>query len=330
MENKNYKWIYTYDYAPDQVWEPWRTSEDTAKWIMDEVSGVSKRVNKHISNSTLSFVLLTDNHYTVNGTWQDTREAISRLNEKTSLNGVIHLGDFTDGMVSRGLTEKYVRGIFADFERIGLNCFATLGNHDCNYFRSNPERLTIDEQCKLYLQGNESRYYIDYEQEKLRLIFIDSYDVNEQLRYGFSKECIDWLDQTLINMPSGYSSVIFSHLTPLVKLQVWAKEIRNSDAIMAVLDKHSEKIMAYINGHNHCDHLFNDGLFPIVAVNCAKCEYFLEHKPEGAVVPHRKLGDVSQESFDIMTIDTENHKIHFTRFGAGNDRVVSYGKAEWL
>ena len=38
----------------------------------------------------------------------------------------------------------------------------------------------------MYLQGNEPRYCIDYEQEKLRLIFIDSYDVNESLRYGFS------------------------------------------------------------------------------------------------------------------------------------------------
>jgi len=326
----NYKWIYTYDYAPDQLWEPWRTTGVAPAWIYEESQNVSGRVNAKVSSDTLSFLLLTDNHYVINGTWPDTREAMSRLNERIRLSGVIHLGDFTDGMVSRELTNQYVYHILEDFKGLGLNCCATLGNHDCNYFKNNPERLTIQEQCVLYLQGNEPRYYIDYKQQKLRLIFIDSYDVNEPLRYGFSSECVDWIDKTLTNMPSNYSTIVFSHLTPLVELQAWAKEIRNSDAIMEVLNKHSEKIMAYINGHNHCDHLHNDGQFPIISINCAKCEYFLEHKPEGAVVPHRRLGDVSQESFDIMTIDTENREIHFTRFGAGKDRVVRNGKAEWV
>ena len=326
----NHKWIYTYDYAPEQIWEPWRTMEVPPAWINFEAQNVSERANAYISNKTLSFVLITDSHYVINGTWPDTRKALSKLNKKISLDGIIHLGDFTDGMVSRNLTAKYVRDVFADFEKIGLNCYATLGNHDCNYFRNNPERLNLNEQRKMYLQGNEPRYYIDYEQKKLRLIFIDSYDVNESLRYGFSNECLDWLNQVLTNVPSHYSTVIFSHLTPLVKLQAWTKEIRNSDAIMEVLNKHSEKIIAYINGHNHCDHLYNDGGFPIISINCAKCEYFTEHKPAGAVVPERMLGDVSQESFDIMTIDTEKREIHFTRFGAGSDRIVSNGKAGWL
>ena len=69
--------------------------------------------------------------------------------------------------------------------------------------------------------------------------------------------------------------------------------------------------------------------FPIISINCAKCEYFLEHKPKGAAVPKRRLGDRTQESFDIMQVDAENGKIYFTRFGAGDDRYVENHKAYW-
>ncbi len=329
MTGPNDNWIYTYAYAPDQVWEPWKTSNGTSEWLNDEVQNVSQRASSHISDDSLSFVLLTDSHYTINGTWQDTKEALGGLSKNIKLNGAIHLGDFTDGMVSRERTSNFVTDIFNDFKNIGLDCYATLGNHDCNYFKNNPDRLTQEEQRELYLQGRGLQYYIDYEQQKLRLIFIDSYDVNEQLRYGFSSECVQWLHQTFEQMPQNWSAIIFSHLPPLAQLQVWVKELRNSAAMMEVLNKYSSKILAFINGHNHCDHLYNNEQFPIISINCAKCEYFLEHKPEGAVVPYRKLGERTQDSFDIITINTARKTIYFTRFGAGQDRVMREGKAEW-
>ena len=102
--------------------------------------------------------------------------------------------------------------------------------------------------------------------------------------------------------------------------------------LIDVLDRYAGKILAFINGHNHCDQLFNElknQCFPIISINCAKCEYFTEHKPEGAEVPFRRLGDRTQESFDVMNIDGENRRLKFFRFGAGRDRVVENGKAAW-
>ena len=134
-------------------------------------------------------------------------------------------------------------------------------------------------------------------------------------------------------MPKDYVAIIFSHVPPIKQLHAWSDWIRNSHILMPVLDKFADRILAYINGHSHCDHLFNDlhnGQFPIISINCAKCEYFLEHKPEGAVVPYRRLGARMQESFDIMQVDTEKREIYFTRFGAGQDRIVRNHKAEWV
>lgn len=330
MTSANHPWIYTYAYAPNQLWEPWRSSNETPPWLPEEVYQVSQRVSASIVDDTLAFVLLTDNHYTINGTWQDTKEAIRRLAEMIKLDGIVHLGDFTDGMVSRSLTRQYVEDMLKDFQAADLSCYATLGNHDCNYFKNNPDWLTLEEQCGLYLNDNPPRYVIDYDRQKLRLIFIDSYDVNEPLRYGFSTDCVEWLGQSLKKLPQEWKVIIFSHLPPLAELQIWAKELRNSAAMIDVLNQYSDKILAYINGHNHCDHLHNEYASPIISINCAKCEYFLEHKPEGAVVPYRALGARTQESFDIMTVNADTREIHFTRFGAGDDRVVRNGKAEWV
>ncbi|MBR1624025.1 MAG: hypothetical protein IJ675_09000, partial [Pseudobutyrivibrio sp.] len=130
-----------------------------------------------------------------------------------------------------------------------------------------------------------------------------------------------------------YKAIIFSHVTPLVRLQAWASNIRNRNALIDVLNTYADSILAFINGHNHCDHIYNDlmnGKFPIISINCAKCEYFTDHKPEGAVVPERRLGDRTQESFDIFQVDAANNKLYFTRFGAGRDRIVENHKGRYI
>ena len=116
----NKKWIYTYDYAPGQTWSPWRESESPPRWIVPETRRVSDRAAAHKTPDTLTFALLADTHHVVNGTWRDTRDALEQLHKSLKLSGAIHLGDFTDGMVSRELTHKYVEEILGDFDKIGL------------------------------------------------------------------------------------------------------------------------------------------------------------------------------------------------------------------
>jgi len=318
MKSANDKWIYTYDYAPNSLWEQWRPAPPPANWVDGECKSVSNRVEK----GSLNFALLADSHYTVNGTWDDTAYSLRKLHEHLKLDGVIHLGDMTDGILPADKTDEIETIVKGDMALLGVPVHIVPGNHDYNYFKGNPDLNYPD----------KPQYYVDYDKQKLRLIFIDSFDPKERLRYGFTDYCIHWLDSVLHSLPDGYVSIIFSHITPLVRLQAWAKEIRNREKLMDVLNKYADSILAFINGHSHCDHLFNDlynGKFPIISINCSKCEYFLEHKPEGAVVPYREIGSRTQESFDIMTIDTSKREIYFTRFGAGNDRIVRNGKAEW-
>ncbi len=324
MDNKsisenNYKWIYTYDYAPDSVWDPWRETDVEPEWIANEADSVAERVK---GGKLLTFALLSDSHFVYNGTWQDTVASLKAMSERVQFDGIIHLGDISDGLLPLEKTEEIEKRCIDDMSSLGYPVYLAPGNHDYNYFRGNPE----------VKYPENPRYFVDFEEHKIRLIFIDSFDPKESVRYGFTEECIHWLDSALGDMPEDMCAIIFSHVTPLVRLQAWAKDIRNRQQLIGVLDKYADKILAFVNGHNHCDHLFNDlnnGQFPIVSINCAKCECFLDHKPVGAVVPERALGEKIQESFDILQIDAAKGKMYFTRFGAGSDRYVENHKAYW-
>ena len=312
------RWIYTYDYAPESVWEPWRDSVGGSSWIEDEAAAVVSRLR----GRSAAWLLLADSHFTVNGTWEDTVASMRAIAERVTISGIIHLGDLTDGMLPLARTVEIEQRCISDMESLGVPVYITPGNHDYNYFRSNPE----------IRYPSRPQYYVDLPEQCVRFIFIDSFDPRESVRYGFTDYCIHWLEACLRQLPEGSSAIIFSHMPPLVRLQAWTDNIRNREKLIAVLDEYADRILAFINGHNHCDLLFNElynGMFPVISINCAKCEYFTEHKPEGAEVPFRRLGDRTQESFDIMQVDAERGEISFTRFGAGRDRIVREHHAFW-
>lgn len=353
MAGINDRWIYTYDYAPESLWEPWRASvftdgdlkeDGTPVWIDREADTVAARVRGHRTGAATSvqaagnafaaegncsgcgadmlpaWILLADSHFAFNGTWEDTVASIRALSERIPLAGILHLGDLTDGLLPEKKTREITERVLSDLRAIAESVCVVPGNHDYNYFRGNPEIFYPD----------TPQFYLDV--PGLRFIFIDSFDPKEPVRYGFTEECIHWLDACLSDMPSGSRAVIFSHMPPLVRLQAWTNDLRGRVGLMEVLNRHADRILAFINGHNHCDLLYNDlynGQFPVISVNCAKCEYFTDHKPEGAVTPPRRLGDRTQESFDVLQIDAAAGILYLTRFGAGEDRIVRNHRAEF-
>jgi hypothetical protein len=371
------KWLYTYDYAPDQSWtiynrdlsgdsyrqqdyifsdrvffrvclrkvsgEAFDGSEDinqilefnaepvqreTKLWIFPEAGLVINRVKEASKQGDKRFILITDTHYNVNGTWDDTMQAIRLLNDELKLDGIIHLGDMSDGMVTGEATRHYVGIMMRDMKSLGIPVWITLGNHDSNYFRKNPDPFTPEQQRELYFNGGDARYHIDL--PGLRLIFLDSFNPNEELRYGYTVECAIWLESVLNNTPVDSKALIFSHLPPFARLQFWTKELRGEKEITEILDRHKDRLKAWINGHNHADRLDNNEGYPIVSIANAKCEAFTERKTEGFVTPNRKLNDVTQEAFDILTVNAGKKTAGFTRFGAGRDRIIAEGRVEWV
>lgn len=346
--------------------KPYQAKECFKPEIMDTVQKIKVLWNKGSENAgdvsgqehkdggkgLLSFVLLTDSHYTVNGTWEDTADNIKKvlthleeenvncqLAQQTQLSnckcknvdGIAHLGDFTDGMTTKKVTSFYIEKMMNDLCQNGLPVYITLGNHDSNYFRGNKQRLSMEEQRELFGLTREY-YYRDFSDKKIRCLFLSSYDADTPVRYGFTDREVEWVKNTLDTTPEGYKVLIFSHEAPLDILDYWARIIRNGKKLMQVLEEYNARedaqILAYIHGHTHAEHIYRGSSFPIISIGSNKCEYFPDKKPEGSRAFERVPDTVTQDLWDVLLVDGEGQKLHFVRFGAGEDRVVDCHKTE--
>ncbi|SHO48767.1 glycerophosphodiester phosphodiesterase family protein [Anaerocolumna xylanovorans] len=290
----------------------------------------------HLRKDFLAFCVLTDTHYTVNGTWEDTAFNIQAIHEQVHFDEIIHLGDVTDGITSAKVTSDYAKAVLRDLRSCNIPVRMVLGNHDSNYFRNNSEKFTIEEQMKLYLNdGNELTapyYYVDYPKHNLRCLFLHSFDYEAPIRYGFSDKEVEWVRETLESMKDGGKVLVFSHDAPFAELDYWSHSIRNGERMMDVLEEFNSKdkfhILGYFYGHIHADSIYENCSFPLVSIACAKCECFAGMKPEGAIAPKRCPNTVTQDLWDTVILDIEKEKIHMVRFGAGEDRVVDCSKKE--
>jgi len=78
-------------------------------------------------------------------------------------------------------------------------------------------------------------------------------------------------------------------------------------------------LVAYFAGHVHYDHNAVTGGVPVITTRCdAKEENTAELKAE------RIAGTVTEQSFDVFTVNKAEGKIYATKIGAGEDRVISY------
>jgi len=305
-------------------------------YITKECKKLLCKIKKNRTEDSLVFALLADTHYTINGTWDDTLASLKAVHEKAKFDGIIHLGDFTDGLVTAAATKQYADSVINDLKSMGVPLYITIGNHDANYFRNNPEPFTLTEQCRLYLAHSDSYtvrepdkpwYYKDFHEHRIRFVFLHSFDYTRVHRYIYSADCLRWLEKTLADTPDDYNILIFNHLAPLVKLQYWATRIYGCKKLVDILEgfnagPRAGKILTFINGHNHTDQIYNGLSFPVVSIGCSKTEYFTNYKPRGAYTPERRLGEVTQELWDALIVTPKSRRLDFLRFGAGKDRFV--------
>lgn len=317
--------------------------------VADEISRTVARIQELRTDNKLVFTLLSDTHYVINGNWEYTLatiQAVSReLTDRTGkkVDGVIHLGDFSDGILSKEICRNYSHRVLDSLYEQGVPVYVAIGNHDTNYFRNNTELLDSEEQQETYFncrrdfvlkrEPDDTLWYrVDLKDSPLTLIVLHSFDKNEELRYGFSEEEVIWVQKELAKLDSEERRIlVLSHDAPLKRLDYWAKDIRNGEVLCDILDEwntaHGYRVIGFLHGHSHADFIYRERSFPIVSVGCSKIEYFEDKKPAGAVCPVRLEGEVTQELWDTLILDPLTGEMDFVRFGAGNDRHVT-GNAE--
>ncbi len=325
--------ILHYEAVADQISADNKLLEIFEDEINDTVSKLKAECEKE---NTQSFLLLTDSHYVVNGTWDDTISLIRETDRRAGIDTIVHLGDITDGMVSRRVNYDYVNQVKQDLFSLSKPLYIAIGNHDTNYFKGNTERFTKEEQYWLYhsdccdegvRDGHSLYYYKDFDKLNIRAVFLHSFDECEQVRYGFSDEEVLWLQGVLQTVPENYRVLVFSHVPPLPEIHFWSKDVRNGERMVEVLESYVREdsthcVLGWIHGHNHADQIYRERVFPIISLGCTKTEDFKDRKPDNSVTYDRKIGEVSQELWTVLILQRDSNRMKFIRFGAGEDMEV--------
>lgn len=309
----------------------------------DEIETTVTVIQQFENEQSMKLCLLADTHYTVNGTWEDTVHNIQSVAKCVNYDAIVHLGDLTDGMLSKQLTARYIKHMMNNLKECGVPVYITPGNHDTNYFRNKLNEFTVEEMREIYnlygsldcnteMQGIEKSidYYVDIPKYSVRMIFMSSFEDKAPIRYGYTDFQLKWLKSVLNSAKEGTGFLIFSHDAPLAKLDYWSYYIRNGEELLEILEECNAsdvyQIIGFFYGHTHADYIFEECSFPVVSIGCAKMEYFTDKKPEGAVTWWREEETAAQDLWDSLLIDFKRKRLKLIRFGAGIDREVSFEK----
>ncbi len=304
--------------------EPQREEQPVPGWMERQVRSLKKRTEQCRQEGDLLLLLLADTHYAVGCIWPETLRSLQLAAQELHPDAVVHLGDFTDGLLPRKYTEMLANMLLSDLEGVCGKLYCCTGNHDRNYFRGNPDAMTREECTALYLREKEPWYFADYPEKKLRLLFLDSFDPVEKERYGFTAAEVRWVRRTLRRTPKGYRVILFSHVPPVAEIHVWSDTIRNQERMLRSVERfHLRRggaVLTWIHGHSHADQVYRGRKFPVIGIGCSKLEDFTDHKPEKAVTYPREQHTETQELWDAVLVHPGTGGLDFLRFGAGEDR----------
>lgn len=196
-------------------------------------------------------------------------------------------------------------------------------------------------------------YYVDYPNLKLRCIFLATSMNNDSIDWkGIQYEEAVWMKNTLESIENDWNVLMFGH----IPLNRWYTANKASGATQPFINicngfcahttvdesgssmdcdftQKTGKILAYICGHYHGDSIVlpsdAKSVLEFPEVTIASGSYLGTgvittgdyYDTNDSPTP-RTYGTVNQDVWDSVVYNKTENKIYFTRFGAGNDRVL--------
>ena len=230
--------------------------------------------------------------------------------------------------------------------KLGKDSWLTVkGNHEYCIDGDTPKTMTKGYQynqiirpleiSKAILTPGKDYYYYDLPSQKIRFIILDQYettnsgDVSYGVMSNVTDEQLSWLANAL--SVEGYTFIVFSHSSCDSSIRgydsvlaevnrmlcaVNNKRVYTHSSIHVDFTKTTSIVACSIAGHNHID-LSNtaDGLLSITTTSDAGLA-------DGGIT--RIAGTISEQAFDVFTVDTDSKKIKAIRIGGGEDRSWTY------
>ena len=283
-----------------------------------------------IANGMPSLVFITDMHLATN--IMLSPELVRRVVANTNTNMVVFGGDAINTPISAKEAKhvlRYVRNAFGDAE-----VHLVRGNHDGNRQgagATSDKKVTDADFLGIARHESEVRdgehiyCHRDDEEHKVRFIFLDSGEPNS---HHVDARQIAWMKDRVLELEEGWTVLVFVH--QFYRYNLEADEVKVvarstsgilvKDALDSVCDEAKAVIAGVVSGHIHKDYAeYSEKGYPIVSTNC---DAYGRARPD--IDYSHKLGTVSEQMFDVISLDTEQKMLYFTRIGHGKNRTFSF------
>lgn len=328
----------------------------------------------------IQFVWASDTHnykgQSANGRWSTPKNVgriAKRLMDDLNIPYAVMTGDLV-GDIGTADTAPDDSGLVDFFDKIVNpigkdNVLIMTGNHDGATYFSDGTTISLSEAEKYnwyfrpfaksdFEWGDyPSYYYKDLPQSKIRLIVLSpndySYTIDENRHptpnpfrvAKYEAGQLKWLAETALDVPSGYSVVVFTHQPPVAfnlsssPTGFYTVLPTNNDVLVNIVTAFTNKtaysatvdgtqiakdytgisatMTAMFCGHIHKDDDDTSLAFPVITIQCAG-NYSMD-----SAITFTNSSD-NETAFDVVTINKSESKIYLTRLGVGSDRVIEY------
>ena len=308
-------------------------------YLPDKVSEINDNMCE-VGVDGESFVFITDVHWDL-GNAKQSPNLIKHIKENTNLDCIICGGD----IINEG-SKAEMRKVFLDFvnqmKGIGLPFPIAYGNHDDNSNAGNPESEYFDNNTVMTLEFKhvldhitfinpdyDRSFIFDKAETKTRFIFLDTRN-NSSLKW----ETITPFSNTLKAVPDGYKVVVVAHwLMGSDSLTGWGKRITDTLDAYNTRGKYTNdqnnvtydfaeskgKCVLIVCGHTHEDiSMVTSGGIPVLNTTC-------DNYNRDISAAERKVGTVTEQAFDVVTMNYKDGSIKVVRIGVGNNRTFVNG-----
>lgn len=305
----------------------------------------------------VQFAFITDLHFPYNA--GHSLELLQSVRKNTAVNLIICGGDFTrayggqdDIDMARDYAVKYAKALYPDW-------VCLRGNHDFTIRTSEEDTSGITETDdytygaiiapmaewryevpaptvnfynETYHIGANYCWVLTNEKQKIKIIgFCDmpvtntakSFGVGNTITNAYARYFAQLLEDT-----TGYSVIVVTHapitdqlnggysnaLTTII--EAYAGNTTATFGSYTVDFSNAGNLVCCISGHNHTDQ--SETVNGVLHINTT-CDANYNDDGYG-----RTVGTVTEQAFDVFTINTETNHIYATRIGAGIDRSFSY------
>ena len=209
----------------------------------------------------------------------------------------------------------------------------------------------MDENENLKRPGIKPYYYVDIPEHKLRFIVVatNSYIIDKEKKefkkcYGITTEELEWIaGEALKFSESGWTVMAFSHRSPVSGLDGGNQDEQGGRELKEILfafknkgvcslggktydfGKYDNEFACWCFGDTHGDsqHAFDGITYISTASETAYIPQLWTVNYGGFPSP-RDLGTKNEDVWDAVTVSLKEKTVYFTRFGAGEDRIVKY------